>query len=56
MKSICKDCIYNCTKDFGKKNQLIVANKPKAICWCTILSRVIYKKYEQCESYTPKKK
>jgi len=47
---ICKTCIHNCT--IRKDKQPIIANKPKAICWCNANGgRAITKKYTQCKYY-----
>ena len=47
MKSICQQCIHNCT--VRKDKQGCISNKPKAICWCNANGgRVVIKKYSQC--------
>lgn len=49
---ICKTCRHNCTK--GNNKPPIIANNPKAICWCNAENgRVITKKYKVCKFYEP---
>lgn len=53
MKTICTKCKHNMSRDFGgKRNQPVLKNKPKAVCWCNASGgRVITKKYAKCKSF-----
>lgn len=49
---MCKDCIHNCT---GRKDkQPVVANKPKAVCWCNARNGVVRKALKGCDRYEAK--
>ena len=53
MKTICTKCKHNMSRDFGgKRNQPVIKNKPKAVCWCNANGgRVITKKYAKCKFF-----